>query len=50
MNVNNDRVRSRPCRQIEVAFELDAVVCGVGQIVMSFTGLVGHITPGCRMG
>ena len=50
MNVNDDRVRSGAGGQIEVTFELDAVVSGVGQVVMDLTGLVSHIAPGCRMG
>ena len=48
VNVNDDRERASADRQVEVAFELDAVVSSVGQVVMNFTGLVGHITPGTR--
>src|SRR5262249_4762148 len=48
MNVNDDRVRSGPCGQIEVTFELDAVVSGISQVVMNFTGLMGPIPPATR--
>ena len=46
MHVDEDRVRARPGRQVEIALQLDAVVVGVGDVPAELEFRFAHVLHG----